>query len=370
MLPAEASSLLTDLERRRRRLFWLSSVAMFLAIPAAWGLASGAGFRKTVIWTSWLSITIVHYLIVRAHRSFSKHRAAVFERLATLVLAQPSLPHVLFFRPFRISGLLPVVTGTSLGPEDPTSWQNRVPEADFEEVAARLCQRIGLPLVKLGASANIRAAGAVKTSDSDWTIIATRLARSAQAVLLVPSDSPGVLDEIMIVIRERLLEQTVFYLPSAKQYADAGLDSLAARELLDQYRPNFPAPGENGIFVSSPVGAATWRVDPGPRFDERQLSRILRSALNDVRFTIVPWWFSIIVALIAWTVFPATAAALGARNWWRRTSTFSPFILRAVFLPIAVGIFWISGLTEFWVSERPGPMGRWLVARTTPSNAR
>lgn len=100
------------------------------------------------------------------------------------------------------------------------SWE--LWERDGFDDIERLVARALLPtatLLALGRPGEHRGAGRVLTTEAQWQKEVQRLAHSARLIMILPSQRPGTLWELGLLVRERHLHKTIFIMPPSEHYA-------------------------------------------------------------------------------------------------------------------------------------------------------
>lgn len=92
---------------------------------------------------------------------------------------------------------------------------------DFELMLLRVFEGIA-PLYALSLEEQSRGALMVRTDDRDWKEVVTNLLRQAGLVLIIPADTPGVLDELAALERGGWFSKTVFLAPPESEDQSVG----------------------------------------------------------------------------------------------------------------------------------------------------
>ncbi len=128
------------------------------------------------------------------------------------------------------------------------SFRTNADEAMIDEIA-----QYG-PVVALGMPGEKKipfGAQRYYSTQEDWQDIVTRTAKSAQAIVIVAGDTPGVRWEYELLTRENLLDRTLLlFAPSADQESTANISALTAfQEAQNVQSPYEVQPGEKLIAL-------------------------------------------------------------------------------------------------------------------------
>lgn len=124
-------------------------------------------------------------------------------------LARPSV--LLYFRPFKLTGQLHIHNPKSdiAGPT-PNMFLGKTVE--LESVLREDLEPYGA-LVGLGRPGEADGAGRVDSSEASWRQKAAVLAAASDLILLVPSERPGTVEEMKLVVEAGYLAKTIFLMP-------------------------------------------------------------------------------------------------------------------------------------------------------------
>jgi len=196
----------------------LSRIFFVLAGGLAFAFMQQAGRSGDFLqnWPMYLFALFLFFLIAGIAQLFSRaaqnrqqrrrdQRAS--EILGALKSGQTDVTFSLYLRGFATTGTMPQVLKMSS-----MSKSGAEGFLDLEAVLAQTLEHIA-PLVALGRPGELIGAGRVHCEDDQWQDNLVLLARSAQSIFILPTDSPGTMWEIDFIVRMKLLRKCYFLMP-------------------------------------------------------------------------------------------------------------------------------------------------------------
>jgi hypothetical protein len=271
--------------------FLLAPIAYLLLLTIALvpGALTAAGILYPILVTyAFLAVILsrlLYWLNQRsAHARRTHHALAIFRSLD----GDRPPPYCLYLRPFLTSHGLQVSNSRFKRQFLPSMDRFYGRRIDLETVLAMAMERRRCPLIAIGDTGFKLGAAKVLTSDDQWQSVFTKLAVSAQAIVIVPLPRPGTIWELdHLVSQPQLLEKTLFVMPlrlrsgvqeRLEPYWEEMRRSLQAKGI------ELPPLSPTGGFFTLLDGGASFHMIEGGGLDVDYVEQVMTGLLGRQSF--------------------------------------------------------------------------------------